>query len=98
MSEQDKQLIPIGEQQIVVAKHYYSHIGEPFKWGERMVCLAMETCAHIGLDMAMTRKVILDAETHEEIDLLDTGSHVVHNPHGDQAYTVHSVVDADLTE
>ena len=58
-----------------------------------MVCQAIETLAHIGQDTALTRRVILDAETHEEIDLLDVGSHVVHNQPG-QAYTIGQVVDA----
>lgn len=95
-NEQDKQIAPLGEQslQAVSSHHYYTKLGKPFKLGGRMVYWAMETLNHIGADMATTRRIIIDAETGWEIDMLDLGSHVVHNRPG-EAYTIEQVVEAE---
>jgi len=92
--EQDKPPVPINEPPVIQANHYFSNIGKPFQLGNRSVCWAVETCAHIGADMALTRRVILDAETEEEIDILDAGSHVVHAQPG-QVYTIGQVIDSE---
>jgi hypothetical protein len=88
MSEQSKALS--------TGSHNYTKAGPPFQLGERQVRWATEIFNDPNSEQALTRKVLLDAETGKEInEIIDLGSHVIHSE-ADGPYTLYRVVDEQL--
>lgn len=72
----------------------YTNFGEPFKWGGRTLCAALEI---LGSDISgrdvITRRVIVDMKTGKEFEgPFELATHVVH-PEPGGAYHIHQVVD-----